>query len=256
MKKLLSLVAVMAVAVMMSSTAFAAFTPTSKKARVTFTPEELTFNVGLFHWGGSGKYDEGQVEAAQINFDASDITVGTTTVTSSISSDYALINSNLNRQPANTTVYIFTNNKENTTDFVAVSSGTDGFNGLVRKGQSATYVDGDYATLQTKCVKISSANVTYNTTNGPKDATFLESEQYQGDRWLADKSTTGFTPANNIIGKGGVGGGIWVGAGGNPYATWYSGAENVVMFFKANFHSVNGGDEYGTDTITFNISAE
>lgn len=253
MKKFLSLVAVMAVAVMASSTVWAAsFTSTSKAARATFGVSDLVFEVNLKHWSGTGTYNA-QTTATQINFDASDVTLGTTTVSGAISKDYALIHSNLSQQPANTIVYIYTNNKSNTTNFVAVSSGTNGYSGLVRKGQNATYVDGDYATIQTKCVQISSANVTYNTTNGPKDAEFLNDDQYNGDRWLEDKSTTGFTAANNIIGKGGVGGGIWQSSG--DWGTTYS-SEDIVMFFKANFHSVNGGDEYGTDTITFNISAE
>jgi len=173
MKKFLSLVAVMAVAVMASSTVWAAsFTSTSKAARATFGVSDLVFEVNLKHWSGTGTYNA-QTTATQINFDASDVTLGTTTVSGAISKDYALIHSNLSQQPANTIVYIYTNNKSNTTNFVAVSSGTNGYSGLVRKGQNATYVDGDYATIQTKCVQISSANVTYNTTNGPKDAEFL-----------------------------------------------------------------------------------
>lgn len=254
MKKFLSLLAVMAVVVMASSAVFAA--PfAAKSARVTFSPSALTFAVNLYHWGGSGNYTN-QTSTGTIGFVASDVTLGTTETSSSISSDFALISSNLNQQPANTFVYVYTNNKSNTSDFVAVSSGTDGFNGLVRKGQAATWVEGDYAPVITKCIKVSSANANYNSPDGPRAATFLDNVQYQGDRWLADKSTAGFVNSENIIGKGGVTGGIWCGAGGDPYTTWYSGAEDVVMFFKANFKSVNGGDEYGTDTITFNTVVE
>lgn len=257
MKKVFSLLAVLALVVMASSSVWAAAFAT-KAARATFTAEPLSFTVNLYHWGGSGVYETGQTTAQQINFDAADVNVGSTSPSSSISSDYALIHSNLRKQPANTTVYLYTNNTANTSDFKAVSAGPDGFNGLVRKGQNATYKDGDYATIQTKCVQISSANVTYNTTNGPKDAQFLADEQYNGDRWLQDRgNTTTFVNDQNIIGKSGVGGGIWYSAGedkGTPYVAYSD--EDVVMFFKANFNNVAGGDEYGTDTITFNQTVE
>lgn len=257
MKKFLSLVAVMALVAMVSSTVFAAPYST-QKARAIFTASAVEFTVNLHHWGGSGSYAS-QPAATAINFDAADVTLGTVNVSSSVSKDYALIHSNLNQQPANTVVYVYTNNKSTATTntFVAVSSGTStGFNGLVRKGQSSTYVDGDYAPIITKCVTVSSANINFNTAAGPKAATFLNNDQYEGDRWLADKSTAGFVNSENIIGKGGVGGGIYIGNH-NPATNpnWYS-AEDVVMFFKANFNSVNGGDEYGTDTITFNTVVE
>ncbi len=252
MKKVFSLLAVLALVSMVSSSVFAAAFAT-KAARAIFTAAAIQFDVDLYRWGGSGSYETGQAAATQINFEASDVTLGSTSDSPSISKDFALITSNLNQQPANTVVYVYTDNKNNTSDFVAVSSdASTGFNGLVRKGQSAAYVKGDYAPIITKCVAVSSANANYNTTNGPRDAVFNNDEQWQGDRWLADKSTTGFDDADNIIGKGGVGGGIWIGKDGSD---WFS-TEKVVMFFKAVFNSVNGGDEYGTDTIKFNTVVE
>ncbi len=258
MKKVFSLLAVLAVTVFMASSSVWAATEFAKKvARVTFTAEDLTFNVSLFTWKGSGSYDSGQTVATQITFPPSDVTLGTTAVSESISKEFALITSNINQQAANTMVYVFTDNKNNTSDFVAVSSGTDGFNGLVRKGQGSTYVDGDYATILTKCLKVSSATANYSGTNGPRDASFDPDHEYSGDRWLADKSTPGFNNEKNVIAKGGTTGGIYVGSQYNTFASnWYSGAESVVMFFKGFFHSVNGGDQYGTDTITFKTAVE
>ena len=257
MKKFFSLLAVMALVVMASSSVWAAALA-QKAARVTFTAAAIQFDVALYHWGGSGSYETGQATATQINFVPSDVTLGTVTPSTSTSSDYALITSNLSQQPANTHVYVYTDNVNNSSDFKAKSPSTtaDGYNGLVRKGNGDTFVDGDYATVITKCVAVSSANANYNTTNGPRDAVFDYDGQSSGDRWLADKSTTGFNSQANVIGKGGVGGGIYIGAENSSYATnWYS-TEQVVMFFRAIFHSVNGGDEYGTDTIKFNQVVE
>ena len=267
MKKFLSLLAVLAVMVFMGSTVFAAQIGTSKAAFATFTAAPLSFDVTYYHWSGSGDYckstDEVDQTTANIQFDASDVTVGVTTDSVAISSDYIKIHSNLNEQPANTFIYVYTDNKNNTDDFAAVSGKVEGstttYNGLVRKGQGATYNDGDFAALQTKFVKISSANA--NITGGPKTATFLDDEQYAGDRWMADKSNiyngTAWTRTGedsfSIIGKSGVGGGIWVGYGADgsaPASNWYS-QEDVIMFFKAVFNNVNGGDQYGTNTIKF-----
>ena len=261
MKKVFSLLAVLAVTVFMASSVWAAGTEFAKKAaRVTFTAQALTFDVSLFTWKGSGDYETGQTAATQITFTPSDVTLGTTAVSESISKEFALITSNINQQAANTTVYVYTDNKNNTTDFVAVSSNpatTDGFNGLVRKGQSATYVDGDYAPILTKCLKVSSATANYATSDGPRAASFSTSSQSSGDRWLQDKSTPNFNDDENIIAKGGTQGGIYVGNSSFGAANnWYSGAEKVVMFFKGFFHSVNGGDEYGTDSITFKTAVE
>lgn len=257
MKKVFSLLAVLALVSMVSSSVFAAAFAT-KAARVTFTAAAIQFDVALYRWGGSGSYETGQATATQINFEPGDVTLGSEADSPSISKDYALITSNLNQQPANTHVYVYTDNVNNSTDFKALSpsSADTQYNGLVRKGNTITFVDGDYAPIITKCVTVSSANANYNTTNGPRDAVFNNTQQWQGDRWLEDKSTTGFDPQKNVIGKGGVGGGIYVGAEESTYATnWYS-TEKVVMFFKAVFHKVNGGDEYGTDTITFNQVVE
>ena len=115
MKKVFSLLAVLALVSMVSCSVFAAAFAT-KAARVTFTAAEIQFDVALYRWGGSGSYETGQATASQINFEPGDVTIGSTADSPSISKDYALITSNLNQQPANTHVYVYTDNKNNTSD--------------------------------------------------------------------------------------------------------------------------------------------
>ena len=96
MKKVFSLLAVLALVSMVRSSVFAeAFA--QKAARVTFTAADIQFDVALYHWGGSGSYETGQATASQINFVASDVTLGTVTPSTSTSTDDALITYNLSQ---------------------------------------------------------------------------------------------------------------------------------------------------------------
>ncbi|WP_372518670.1 hypothetical protein [Candidatus Ruminimicrobiellum ovillum] len=271
MKKVFSLLAVLALVSMVSSSVWAvAFSSSQHSAYATFTAEDLTFDVTLYHWNGTSYSTD--TTATAINFDAADVVLGTTTASVAISSDFAKIHSNLKIQKAGTTIYMFTDNKNSSMgEFQAyqgkVNGSTTTYNGLVRAGQTSTstYTDGDFAEIQTKCLAVSSSTLTSLTS--PKSLTFDNDNQYAGDRWLADKSNiyegnktlaeADVDGSMHVIGKTGAAGGNWIGGtwtDGN-YVPWFV-DEDVVMFFKAVFSNVSSGDKFGTTTITFSISAE
>jgi len=271
MKKVVSFLAVLAVTVFMGSgVVFAVnFSSTTCSAYATFAPEDLRFDVELFHWEGSSYSTSVSTDA--INFDTAEVTLGTTTASVTISSDFVKIHSNLKTQKAGTTIYMFTDNTSTSMGQYKAFNGlvqgdTITFNGLVRAGQTegGSYKDGDFAEIQTKCLSVSSSTLVSLTS--PKNLTFNNDAQFEGDRWLADKANT----YNNVsladkdtdgsmhmIGKTGATGGNWIGGtwDNNVYVPWFV-DEDVVMFFKAVFRNVSSGDSFGTTTITFSIHAE
>ena len=177
---------------------------------------------------------------------------------------FAKIHSNLSIQQGGTTVYMYTKNATATGDYKANAPRTETwetttvslYSGLVRKGNTTTYQAGDYAPLYVKCKKISDANESYKSA---LPADFSGEQHYDGSRILADYSDSNFSTLADlarVIGTSGTNGGIWVGYGGEPAANWYSGSEDVIMFFGANFDHVIAGSEYGTTTINFVQSIE
>ena len=268
MKKFFGLLTVLAVTVFMVTSAFAANISIKKAAYASFGEVAMAFDVNLYEWVEDQDFTTytGTGEDA-IAFDTSGITLGNATAQWAGGTVFAKIHSNLTAQPAGTTVYMYTKNTTNENGYAANAGRTkDGktlYSGLVRKGNSTTYQDGDLAPLFVKCKKVSDANTDYKSAL-PTD--FSAEEPYTGSRILADFSDTGFgdLPENaRVIGTSGVNGGVWVGYGvpansaeGTPASNWYAGNEDVIMFFGANFDHVIGGSEYGTNTIKFVQSIE
>ena len=258
MKKFFSLLAVLTVTMFMAGSAFADVNIV-KSAFATFPEVAMVFDVTLYEWE-SGKdftnYTGDGVDS--ISFDLSGITLANSTPQWASGNVFAKIHSNLSSQQGGTTVYMYT---KNTTDgdYKANAPRTETwetttvslYSGLVRKGNTTTYQEGDYAPLYVKCKKISDANESYKST---KPADFSGEQHYDGSRILADYSDSNFSTLGDlarVIGTSGINGGIWVGYGGDPAANWYSGSEDVIMFFGANFDHVTSGSEYGTTTIKF-----
>lgn len=262
MKKVVSFLVVLTFLVVASSYVFAQKISTYT-AFATFPAETLSFDVTLHLWTGEGEYGT-HASTDSIRFNASDVAVGEKGTSVSISSAYAKISSNINKLPSNVFVYVYTDNRANaapyTASYAKVDGSTQTFDGLVKAEQTAA---AEYAPLQTKCIKISSANT--NLSGGPRTATFNDDEMFAGDRWMADSGNIyDDTPwaitgedIKAVIGKGGVGGGIWVGYGTDAGGTgnWYS-TEDVIMLFRAKFTDVEGGDSYGTTNIKFVIPTE
>ena len=259
MKKVFSLLAVLALVVTMSSSVFADISIV-KSAFASFSEVAMVFDVTLYEWEANKDYTTYTGDGADsVSFDLSGITLGNTTAQWASGDVFAKIHTNLAIQPAGTTVYMYT---KNTTDgdYKANAGRTSGddtlYSGLVKKGNTTTYQDGDLAPLFIKCKKVTDANESYK---AAKPADFSAEEPYNGSRILADFSDSTFStlPDNaRVIGISGIDGGVWVGFGvpqgetGDAY-NWYAGSEDVIMFFGANFDHVISGSEYGTTTIKF-----
>lgn len=264
MKKVVSLLAVLALVGTLSSYAFADINIV-KSAFASFAEVPMTFSVDLYEWVSGKDYTTYTGTGADsISFDVSGVTLGNITSQWASGDVFAKINSNLTSQQAGTTVYMYTKNTTATSDYKANAGRPDGTNtfysGLVKKGNTTTYKEGDFAPLFVKCKKITEANESYK---DAKPADFSGEEPYNGSRILVDYSDTNFgtLPDNaRVIGMSGVGGGVWVGygvpQGGTDPSNWYAGNEDVIMFFGANFDHVTGGSEYGTTTINFVQSVE
>ncbi len=261
MKKLLGLLTVLTVTVFMATSAAFADISIVKSAYANFAAVAMIFDVNLYTWEEDKDFTTYTGTGVDsVAFNTSGVTLGNTTAQWAGGTVFAKIHSNLTSQQAGTTVYMYTKNTANTDGYAANAGKVDGANtfyrGLVRKGNSSTYQDGDLAPLFVKCKKVSDANESYKTA---LPTNFSAEELYDGSRALVDYSDTGFSSFGDnvrVIGKSGANGGIWVGYGvpqgqSVPAYDWYAGNEDVIMFFGAMFDHVMGGAEYGTNTIKF-----
>ena len=263
MKKFFSLLAVLTITVFMATSAFADINIV-KSAFASFAAVPLTFDVNLYTWQSGKDFIDGYTTPVEsIAFDVSGVTLGSATPQWAGGTVFAKIHSNLAIQQAGTTVYMFTKNTTATGDFKANAGRTDGdntlYSGLVRKGNTATYQQGDLAPLFVKCKKVSDANASYKTA---LPANFSAEELYDGSRILVDYSDSNFATLQDfmrVIGTSGINGGLWVGYGSDPStapATNWFVNEDVIVFFGALFDHVTAGSEYGTTTINFVQSVE
>ena len=256
MKKVFSLLAVLAVTVFMASSVYAAL-PVAQKAYATFAAEELSVGFELYAHQDGKEYTFGTggnytTTVNDIQFDVSNVAVGTADSSFAKGTVFARVTSNLNKQKAGTTIYMFTKNSTASGNYQAKagkvdSSGVTTYSGLIRKGNTATYAPGDHAALEMHFAKVSEAYKTY-----PTDMS-LEATDY-GDKYMVDKANSDFgTGAYAIIGTSGVGGGIWVGqeSGVQHYVS-----EDVIVFIGARFDNVSAGDEYGTECINIQTTTE
>ncbi|WP_372521088.1 hypothetical protein [Candidatus Ruminimicrobiellum ovillum] len=260
MKKVFSLLAVLAVTVFMASSVWAAnISFTTQKAYASFAAEELSVNFDLYlHVDGQAYTfgDEGlyKVTASSITFDLSHIELGTTTVQFAKGQVFARISHNLTKQKAGTNIYMFTKNTEAAADgYKANYTNVDNkYGGLIRKGNGDTYAAGDNAPIEMLFKKVSDASTTYPTSMSDDANTY-------GEKFLTDKAAGDFNNKNYaVIGTTGVNGGIWIGYAGTEQApeTHYSLDSDVIVFFGAKFDNVFAGDQYGTECIMLQTTTE
>ena len=254
MKKFFSLLTVLTITVFMATTSFAEVNIV-KSAFASFAEVPLTFDVNLYTWESGKDFIDGYTTTVEsIAFDTSGVTLGSDTPQWAGGTVFAKISSNLTSQQAGTNIYVYTKNATATGDYKAnagrIVENNTLYNGLVKKGNTTTYQQGDLAPLFVKCKKVSDANTNYKTA---LPANFSSEELYDGSKILVDYSDSNFgtlIDALKVIGTTGTNGGIWVGFG-DPGINWYAGNEDVIMFFGALFDHVTGGSEYGTTTINF-----
>lgn len=268
MKKFFSLLAVLAL-VCMAGTAFAA-TSATKKAYANFDAVTLSVDVTLYEWTKDKEWADYTPKASgDIDFDISGITPGQAAAKYANATTFAKVSANLTAMPGGTEIYMYTKNASDSYsgDYKALAKDGDGkYGGLIRKGATSTYSPGDHATMRVAFSKISdfeeggnhhdyvSALPDFATGGISGDNRFYTT----GFRDLNDKDDTGFASLptqEKILGTSGVGGGLWVGMS-EQYVQWYSGEEDVLVFFGAKFDHVVGGSQYGTETITFGAITE
>ena len=251
MKKVFSFLAVLALVVMASSAVWAAL-PIAQKAYANFAAEDLSVGFELYTHQDGKEYTFGTggnytTTVEDIQFDVSNVLIGTTTASFAKGTVFARVTSNLNKIKAGTTLYMFTRNSTATGQYKANYNDNTHYVGLIRKGNTDTYADGDNAAIEMHFVKKSEASTSYPTTMSQ------DGDAY-GDKYLGDKAASDFTEDNATIGTSGVGGGIWIGnaAGGVKHYV----DEDVIVFFGARFNNVFAGDQYGTECINIVTSAE
>ena len=261
MKKVFSLLAVLAVTVLMASRVWAAL-PTAQKAYANFGAEELSVNLELYTWqpnkhytfGTGGDYTE---TTDKILFTLKDVNIGSADVSYSSGTVFARISSNLKKQRPNTTIYMYTKSTFTATagDYEAKNpreeEGNTLYSGLVRTTNSTAYLDGDYAPIEMTFKKISDESIA----DGSYISTMSDKGDQYGEKYLVDHADSNFGDgAYAIIGISGSNGGIWTGTG-EGEAQHYT-DEDVIVFFGAKFNNVFAGDVFGNDSINIVTSAE
>jgi|GEM_PF-3030757 len=269
MKKVVSFLAVAAVVVMMSSAVFAEDFGVKTASATFVSSEPANLDIELYTWKANASFIDGYTDsdkATQIVFDTEKVTLGSTEDKWVVGTVFAKLNSNLTKFAEDTIkVYVYTNNKENTTPaYQAKAKNNGSYAGLIRSGNTSTYAAGDHAPIDFLCVKISSANDNYKAalpTSFPLNGNNYSSDL--GHKALLDIDDDDFGTKDEwvkLIAKSGQGdkGGIWWGSGNGEYGWWngYSGTEDVVMFFGATFNSVVNNDSFATETIKFTTSIE
>lgn len=270
MKKVFSLLAVLAL-VCMAGTAFAAGSVT-QKAYATFSEESLDITVTLYEWVKDKEWSEYTPKASgDIQFDVSNIELGKSTPKYANATTFAKVSSNLTGISEGTTIYLYTKNASasyNGEYKAAAKDGNGKYSGLIRKGNTSPYQPGDHAPIRVAFSKLSD----FSKSNGAHHdyVGALPDFSTGGINGNARFWTTGFRNLNDkdddifgslpdlekVLGISGLNGGFWVCEKEDHSGSWYSGDEDVLIFFGAAFDHVIGGSKYGTETITFGAITE
>ena len=242
MKKLFSLMAVLAVTVLMSSSVWAE-TFATKGALASFeSAGEVSFSATLYKFTGQAtQYSSPtSAESTGITWDISTIPLNSSTEHWQAANVYCLIKSTITT--ASGKVIIYQDNANNDDEYKATTG--DKRAGLVKKGSGG----GSNLDFQYMSVKLSSAT-TYCVTSQPNFQRQAPSyEDPYGSRGFKDRSDSDFDADDSylILAKSG---GNWDGA------TWFNPGDNV-LFFAATFKNILGGDSYGTQKIIFATQVE
>lgn len=243
MKKLFSLMAVLAVTILMSSSVWAE-TFATKGALASFeSAGEVSFSAALYKFTGQAtQYSSPtSAESTGITWDISTIPLNSSTEHWQAANVYCLIKSTITT--ASGKVVIYQDNANNDDDYKATTG--DKRAGLVKKGSGG----GSNLDFQYMSVKLSSAT-TYCVTSQPNfERTEAGGwEDPYGSRGFKDKNDNGFNPNDSYLVIANSGG-IWDGD------NWFNPGDNV-LFFAATFKNILGGDSYGTQKIIFATSVE
>ena len=248
MKKVFSFLAVLAVVLMFSSSAWAVFSSSTTVALATIPAGETEFSVQLYDWENTYS---AITSTNTIHWDTlNTLVLSSGTAQFKCANVYALLKSTMTEK--NTKILLYTDNFHNT-KHVAVSSDS------TNKGRGLVDTTGKkYAQLSYMCKKLSAAKASQTTL--PADSWGDPFDGWYpswGVRVIYDKSDGEYSETNEnaIIAstmgtKSGEERGVWFFGDGNPIVNSYT-TEDVVMFFGAQFLNVLGGESYGTESITF-----
>ncbi len=229
MKKILSFAAVLAVTVLFSSSVFAAVN-IKKSAVADFSSSgEVSFSIDL-------KYIADDSAASVIDWDIANIPLNVDATNWTTSTVYAVVSATVTT--VGNAIYMYQDNK-NGTEYVAVSSRTEGTNGIYSGMVNKETKGGDYRGYVPLVFNSTTTKATPSFGTNPEDVA--------GTRYFIDKSNTNFADQTNYItiaNNGGLVGGVDAGG-----ACYNIGSNTGYMYFGGLFKNILGGDVYGTDTI-------
>lgn len=256
MKKVFSFLAVLALVSMVSSVVWAEnFTgPDKKTALAEIKSGVAEFSVELYEWENTYS---AATSTGTIHWDnLGDLTLFTGVDEFRCANAYALIKSTMTK--ANSVIYVFQDNANNTGGYAATAPWNDGtgnrYDGLVEKSGTK------YAKLSYLCVTKSSATTNIKTLPTawpswePHDG--IRVFNNPGNHDWASKKTSDSCKIAGFVDTDHYGTLISFGTGEYGYWTKYIHDDDVVMLFGAQFSYVQDGESYGTNTITFQNTVE
>lgn len=234
MKKLFSLVAVLAVTVLFSSSAFAAISITKSAVADFSSSGEVAFSMDL-------KYIADDSAASVIDWDVANIPLNVTATNWTTSTVYAVISATVTT--VGSTIYMYQDNVNGTVYKSTAARGAydgstrlgDVYSGMVNKDTKG----GDYRGYVPMVFTSTTTKATPNYGSNP--------ESVAGTRYFIDHSDYNFAQQTNYItlaNNGGLVGGVDAGG-----ACFNIGANQGYMYFGGKFDNILGGDVYGTDKI-------
>jgi len=240
MKKILSLLVVLACVVMFGSAVYAS-TDTVK----TINASADFASSGEVYISFNLKNLADDSTATAIAWNPSAVTLNSGTETWKTAQQYAVMVASVTKTTG--AIYIYQDNKSNSTDYVATNprtnqDGTKAFSGLVRKGsgggESRGYIPLSYTMSATKLPSSYEYNTEASTARYLTDKSDLKSDGSTSNLNVA------YTTIANINGfVGGV-----TGETGTYALTGVTG-DTAYMYFGAGFKDVQGGDTYKTEQI-------
>lgn len=243
MKKVLSLVALIAVAIMLSSTVWAAPIQLTKEA-YAFFEGTVAFSADLCLWQAGAGYDV-KTSTDAIWWDPSGIELKKAQEQWKTAESYCLISSTITTEGAK--VYVYTDNQNNSDIYIATAPSLGNYRGLVKANSKGG--EGNFAPVN--CLYCSTTTATSNYKDNKPTIVASQIDA----RILFDCGDTGFDAAfkdtNCIVADDN---GNYASSGGDIVDGRVN--EDVVMFFGAGFTNVKGGQKYGTTKITFVANME
>ncbi len=237
MKKVFSLLAVLAVTVFMASSVWA-LTSTTVTSVANFSSAgtvEFTFEL---------KNVDGDGTATAINWPISSIPLNVTNTAWTTATTYAVIGATVTK--SNGAIYMYQDNKNDQSAYQATSPRVEGdndiYSGLVNVATHGGSMDiRGYVPM---CYQLTTTKTAPSFGTNPEGVT--------GGRYFIDKGNTNFASQTNYItiaNAGGLVGGVTAPSQGGACYNLDGNPMSGYMYFGGLFQKVLGGDTFGTDQI-------